>query len=313
MFKPVNQYYSWNHKTKIYGTSKCLDTPLNIIKNAYSMKVDTSQYQRNRNYFSNLYKSMRGADISHQDILAVYGNPYIGTVTKWNELSWQRKQNILRDYPETDRIAERINEAKQALTLKLANDDYDTKQFIQDFVIVGLSVWAEKQFKLPNTLMAPVYATRMERAFAYIQPKYEKIAYKLSDKAWKLYKKAEDFFKKKINTETKPRLGTSGYKLGRFWKEQLVDSVQGLKNLGVKSKKIDDILGQIQRAKRYFRDGEIKADKYGNLYKFDRSHPDRKVHLERIVETKKGFKNDAEIDPETGEIMASLLNRITKK
>lgn len=196
LFKPVNQYYSWNHKTKIYGTSKCLDTPLNIIKNAYSMKVDTSQYQRNRNYFSNLYKSMRGADISHQDILAVYGNPYIGTVTKWNELSWQRKQNILRDYPETDRIAERINEAKQALTLKLANADYDTKQFIQDFVIVGLSVWAEKQFKLPNTLMAPVYATRMERAFAYIQPKYEKIAYKLSDKAGKLYKKAEDFFKK---------------------------------------------------------------------------------------------------------------------
>ena len=172
MFKPVNQYYSWNHKTKIYGTSKCLDNPLNIIKNAYNMKVDTSLYQKNRNYFSNLYKSMRSADIPHSDILSIWGNPYIGTVTKWNELSYQRKQNILKDYPGTDGIANRINEAKQALTFELAAADYDTKQFIQDFVIVGLSVWAEKQFKLPNTLMAPVYATRMERAFAYIQPDF---------------------------------------------------------------------------------------------------------------------------------------------
>ena len=72
MFKPVNQYYSWNHKTKIYGTSKCLDNPLNIIKNAYNMKVDTSLYQKNRNYFSNLYKSMRSADIPHSDILSIW-------------------------------------------------------------------------------------------------------------------------------------------------------------------------------------------------------------------------------------------------
>ena len=205
MFKPVNQYYSWNHKTKIYGTSKCLDNPLNIIKNAYNMKVDTSLYQKNRNYFSNLYKSMRSADIPHSDILSIWGNPYIGTVTKWNELSYQRKQNILKDYPGTDGIANRINEAKQALTFELAAADYDTKQFIQDFVIVGLSVWAEKQFKLPNTLMAPVYATRMERAFAYIQPKYEKIAYKLSERAGKLYKKAEDFFRKKGAETAKKR------------------------------------------------------------------------------------------------------------
>ena len=209
MFKPVNQYYSWNHKTKIYGTSKCLDNPLNIIKNAYNMKVDTSLYQKNRNYFSNLYKSMRSADIPHSDILSIWGNPYIGTVTKWNELSYQRKQNILKDYPGTDGIANRINEAKQALTLELANADYDTKQFIQDVVIVGLSVWAEKQFKLPQTLMAPVYATRMERTLAYIQPKYEKIAYKLSDKAGKLYKKAEDFFRKKTNNGLKKATGTA--------------------------------------------------------------------------------------------------------
>ena len=59
------------------------------------MKVDTSLYQKNRNYYSNLYKSMRSADIPHSDILSIWGNPYIGTVTKWNELSWQRKQNIL--------------------------------------------------------------------------------------------------------------------------------------------------------------------------------------------------------------------------
>lgn len=135
----------------------------------------------------------------------MFSNPYIGTVTRWSELPDQKRKNILKDYPDTDRVAGRINEAKQALTLELAVADYDTKQFIQDFVIVGLSVWAEKQFKLPTSLMAPVYASRMECTLAYIQPKYEKIAYKISDKAGKLCKKAEDFFRKKGAETAKKR------------------------------------------------------------------------------------------------------------
>ena len=229
LLKPVNTYNSWNHKSYVYGTCKCLDNPLNIIKNAYSMKVDTSKYLENRNYFSNLYKSMRSAGILHSDILSVWGNPYLGVVTKWDTLSYQRRQNILKDYPETERIAGCVNEAKQALTYELSVADYDTKQFIQDFVIVGLSVWAEKQFKLPNTLMAPVYATRMERAFAYIQPKYEKIAYKLSDRAGKLYRKAEDFFKKKANAGLKKGTDSNALKPRiQNTPQEVMDYIKGL-------------------------------------------------------------------------------------
>ena len=195
-------------------------------KNAYNIKVDTTQYQTNRTYFSQLYKSMQDAGIQHSDILSIWGNPYIGTVTKWDTLSYQRRRDILKDYPETDRIAGRINEAKQALTFELAVADYDTKQFIQDFVIVGLSVWAEKQFKLPTPLMAPVYATRMERAFAYIQPKYERIAYKLSDRAGKLCKKAEDFFRKKgAETAKKHTIPTAQSKVN--WHVKMVQSGNG--------------------------------------------------------------------------------------
>ena len=174
----------------------------------------------------NLARIPTSANIPHRDISAIWGNPYIGVLTKWNELPWQRRQNILEDYPDTDRIAGRINEAKQALTLDLAVADYDTKQFIQDFVIVGLSVWAETQFRLPKTLMAPVYATRMERAFAYIQPKYEKIAYKLSDRAGKFYKKAEDFFRKKgaIEAAKKRTIPTAASKIE--WHKKMVKSGQ---------------------------------------------------------------------------------------
>ena len=71
--------------------------------------------------------------------------------------------------------------------------------------------------------MAPVYATRMERTLAYIQPKYEKIAYKLSDKAGKLYKKAEDFFRKKgAETAKKRTIPTAQSKVD--WHVKMVKS-----------------------------------------------------------------------------------------
>ena len=100
--KPVNTYNSWNHKSKIYGTYKCLDNPLNIIKNAYSMKVDTTQWQSNRDGFSRLYKSLKNASISHQDILMMVGNPYAQTIQNWKNIPEARRQIIRKEYPEMD-------------------------------------------------------------------------------------------------------------------------------------------------------------------------------------------------------------------
>ena len=133
--KPVNQYYSWNHKSYIYGTSKCLDNPLNIIKNAYNMKVDTSMYQKNRSYYSNLYKSMRSADISHSDILAVYGNPYINAATNWNIMLYQKQRSIRNQYPGIDDVAKGISSIKYDFKNVLSKTTPEMRQFVNDFAI----------------------------------------------------------------------------------------------------------------------------------------------------------------------------------
>ena len=114
--------------------------------------------------------------------------------------------------------------------------------------------------------------------------------------------------KLKSTGEAKPRLGTSGYKGGEYW-NKLVDDAKGLKNLGVEAKKLDTLIGRFKRAKKIVRDGELKMDKAGNIYKFDRTHKNAKIHLEKIEETSKGFFNTAEVDPETGEIIKFLNNR----
>ena len=92
-----------------------------------------------------------------------------------------------------------------------------------------------------------------------------------------------------------------------FWRT-LFNDADGAKNAGVKNKNINKILGEVEQAKKRYH-GDIRADKDGNLYKFDIAHKERKVHLEKIEKNAKGFKNIAEVDPETGVILKYLRNR----
>ena len=82
LFQPLSSYIPQNHKGRAH--------PLTQIHNAYHMPIDTSEYLVNRAYYSKLYKSMRGADISHQDILAIWGNPYIGVAIGWDKVPHTR-------------------------------------------------------------------------------------------------------------------------------------------------------------------------------------------------------------------------------
>ena len=135
LLKPVSTYNSWNHKSYIYGTCKLLDNPLNIIKNAYSMKVDTYQYQKNRNYYSNLYKSMRSAGISHGDILAVWGNPYLNAAASWNGMPYLKQQSIRNQYPGIDDVTKGISSIKYDFTNVLSKTTPEVRQFVNDFAI----------------------------------------------------------------------------------------------------------------------------------------------------------------------------------
>ena len=294
LLKPVNTYNSWNHKTKIYGTPKCLDNPLNIIRNAYSMKVDTYQYQKNRSYYSNLYKSMRNADISHQDILSVYGNPYIGTVTKWNELSWQRKQSLKLQYPEMEKLAEDIAEQRRSFYDKVWWNICDpAKRFLDEYGFAISAIASTHPYG-----KATVGLVRTGQAIVAIAPKMVKLittlgSVELARQFQILYKKNND------GNSAKPRHGTSGYKEGKYW-SGLTDSVKGLKNLGMKSKDAQGMFGDYLRLKKIDKGGEIRMDKYGNFYKFDRAHQTAKIHLEKIEKRGNTFYNTAEVDAETG-------------
>ena len=249
LLKPVNTYNSWNHNSYIYGTYKCLDNPLNIIKNAYNMKVDTSMYQRNRNYFSNLYKSMRSADIPHSDILSIWGNPYIGTVTKWNELSWQRKQNLKLQYPEMEKLAEDIAEQKRNFYDILRNNICSPAQrFLDEY---GFAISAIASANPYGRAVIGVYKTG--QAVVAIAPKMVKLittlgSVELARQFQILYKKnSGDGLKKAGDESVKPRVQNTQEAQTNFVKRQ--------QNSGVWQKSFKRVGGR-----------ETWYDKIKNLY-----------------------------------------------
>ena len=67
--------------------------------------------------------------------------------------------------------------------------------------------------------------------------------------------------------------------------------------------------GVLKEAKRKF-GGEIKMDENGVMYKFDPAHENGKIHLERIIKTKKGFVGTGEVDPQTGRVLKILKRKL---
>ena len=90
------------------------------------------------------------------------------------------------------------------------------------------------------------------------------------------------------------------YGKGKFW-DGLIKDRDSAKTCVENSKKVDEILGRIQRAKKQI-GGDIRADNEGSLYKFDKLHKTGKVHLEKIEEHEGKFWGTGEVNPESGEI-----------
>ena len=160
-----------------------------------------------------LRNSLHTAGIPHGDILAIRGNPYIGVVTKWDTLSYSRRQNILKDYPNTERIADYIDEAKQNLTLDLALADYTTRDFINDMVLVTSAIALDFMCPPSSAYTTPVVATSSIRVMASLAPKLGSVAAGLGLEAQRLYKKADNFFKKKVSESAPPELNANGEKV----------------------------------------------------------------------------------------------------
>ena len=160
------------------------------------------------------------AGILHQDVLSIWDNPYIGTVTKLDTLSYSRQQSILKDYPNTDRIADYVVEAKQHLTLDLAMADYTTRDFVNDMVLVTSAIALDFMCPPSSAYTTPVVATSSVRVVARLAPKLGTVAAGLGLEAQRLYKKADNFFKKKASENTKPRIQNT--------KQEVMDYIKGL-------------------------------------------------------------------------------------
>ncbi len=217
LFKPESQYS--------YSAHNYRSSPWLQIYDARHMKVDTSQYQRNSNYFSNLYKSMRGADISHQDILAIWGNPYIGVVTKWSELSQQRKQRLVQEYPGIDDTAEKIRHEREEFKHSLERMlDSPMDRFIDQMVIPMTT------FALSNTPYGRAYAV----AKTVVVPRLGQIATAIG--ASELYRRYISFSKKHNNDGLKKGTETNAPRL-QATRGDADKYLQGLKYKGVLGKK----------------------------------------------------------------------------
>ena len=119
-FRDVSQYIPKGHWNR--------PNPLTQIHNAYSIKVDCTEYINNRNYFSTLYKSMKTAGIPHQDIVSVLGNPYIGMVTNWNN-------GRVKGDSEIYGLAFDINEQRHDFANVLSRTTPEVSRFVNDFAI----------------------------------------------------------------------------------------------------------------------------------------------------------------------------------
>ena len=67
---------------------------------------------------------------------AIWGNPYIGVLTEWSDLSYQRRQRLVQEHPGIDETAEKIRREREEFRRsleKMMNSPVD--RFIDQMVI----------------------------------------------------------------------------------------------------------------------------------------------------------------------------------
>ena len=254
--------------------------------------------------------ALLGVDPDDPDVRAILENDYIKNLL-----------SSLRSYdtpgapltPEVKALRQLDAEASSDLSWwqQFFNPTFDLES--QRFELSPLSSFllAHPEFLLgPASLARQAVKTAACIALQRVAPKL--LAASGAALAWENFvsfmKGGKNAVKKTTAGEAKPRLGTSGYKDGGFW-GGLYDNAKGLQNAGVNPKKAQEMYGDYKHLKRIDRGGEIRMDKDGNFYKYDRAHQSAKIHLEKIVKRSDGFWNVAEVDPETGTIIRTLKNR----
>ena len=153
---------------------------------------------------------MKTASIQHNDILSIWGNPYIGTVTKWDTLSYQRRQNLKLQYPEMEKLAEDIAEQKRDFYDKVWwNISEPAKRFLDEYAFAISAIASANPYG-----RAAVGLVRTGQAVVNVVPKLGKLITTLGFA--ELARQFQILYKKTSGDGSNQRLGTSGFKEGKI-------------------------------------------------------------------------------------------------
>ena len=278
------------------------------IARAFALTGDAKPYRLHRDLYRRLYDALQKSSVEQAYIEAMWGDPYLHTITHWAAIPQERRENLRKEYPEMQDLAEEVEEDRRDFLDKFDNfNDTPAGQFLNN---MGFALSAVASVHPVGGVA--VGAAQVGVRIAAGLPKVVKAITALGAleiaREFSILCNKKSGGEPKSTGEAKPRLGTSGYKDGGFW-GGLYDNAKGLQNAGVNPKKAQEMYGDYKHLKRIDRGGEIRMDKDGNFYKYDRAHQSAKIHLEKIVKRSDGFWNVAEVDPETGAIIRTLKNR----
>ena len=161
-FRDVSSYIPKEHRDR--------PNPLTQIHNAYNIKIDTTEYLSNRNYFSKLYRSMRRSGIQHTNLVILLNNPYVNAIRSWNKISNVRQQIIGHEYPEIPVVAKEYNK----LSTSEGIDDCTIDFALFASGIKGIANTATTSWKL-------FFSRKVTESAVQNAQKIEKVTYNLTE------------------------------------------------------------------------------------------------------------------------------------
>ena len=133
-YKPISSYLYSNHGWR--------DKPVDVINKLYKIQDNVPIRVKevwkiyDRDDAIKLYNILNSnAQITHEDIVSLYNNPYLNTISNWNSISTTDKYVIKREYPGIDRLANEVRGVKNDFVNVLTKTTPEVRTFINDFAI----------------------------------------------------------------------------------------------------------------------------------------------------------------------------------
>ena len=240
---PVNQYDGSKHKNRT--------KPELQIVNAFNLKIDVSEYQRNRDYFSRLKNSLLMAKIPQNDISTIWGDVWLRTVSNWDRVPQQKKLDLIHEDYQIYDMAQKVKEEREEFRNILENSlNNPINRFIDDLVI-PMTVFATQQTPYGRA------ATAMVATAEVVVPKLAQVATAIG--ATTAYQKYSTFLSKKAGGSEPSKAG--GSDRIQATRTDADKYLQGLKDKGVLSNK------RLTKDRREYYEFTEKCEYQGSRFK----------------------------------------------